>query len=159
MKKIESPSTVLHPCGQHDSVTLPHVSFDTSRRARNSATPLLLLRICSTTINNFWNPKNLLCVALGLTALQKPLHTQVLKVPTVPVIEEFPVCPKKKKMEGNRGERLQKAWKITSEKARERMWLEKPVVQIPTLIHMFLPRACTSSGLQSSKDHILRSSP
>lgn len=151
MKQKKSPSTILHPCSQHDSVTLPHTSFDTLRRAWNSPTPLLLLHICSTTINTFWNPKNLLCEALGLTALQQSLHTHLLRVPS-PHYRGIPCLLRKKKMEGNKGEWLQKEWKITSERARENMWLEKPVIQTATLLHVFLPRACTSSGLQSSKD-------
>lgn len=145
MKQIKSPSTVLH-----DSVTLPHTSFDTSSRARSSPTPLLLLHVCSTTINGCWNPKNFLCEALGLEALQQSFHTHVLKVPTASVIEEFPVFSKKE----DGGEQR---WMVTekvknNEKARDKMWLDKPVVQIPTLPHMFFPRACTSSVLQSSKD-------
>lgn len=67
MKQIKSPSTVLHPCGQHDSVTLPHMSFDTSR-AQNSSTPLLLLHVCSTTTNNYWNTKKLVMWGLGLNS-------------------------------------------------------------------------------------------
>lgn len=78
--------------------------------------PSLLLYICSTTINNSWNPKNLLCEASGWRALWQSLHTHVFKVPTVPVIEEFSVCSKQftfvaPLLEGNKGEWLQKEWK------------------------------------------------
>lgn len=154
---MKSPSAALCPHSQCDSVALPHtILWHFKQSSEHFHPPPLLLQSCSTSISSCWGSNNSSCKGLGITALKKKKKhfklTYDIFSSNSSCYIEIPCLFKKKEMKGNKSEWLWKEWKRGSGKAREKMWLDKPMVQIPALPHTFSPRACTSSLLKSSKD-------